>query len=121
VSFPPSLCPSAPHVRALTRRIGARKLIHENQMRGLLRDVRPSLEVVARRLDRAGVLVHLPTNRIFELNETGIRVWELLSDGQDVAGIADRLTVEFEVERARAEGEVADLVSQLQHEGFIAS
>jgi Coenzyme PQQ synthesis protein D (PqqD) len=28
---------------------------------------------------------HLPTNRIFELNDTGMRVWELIAQGHDVA------------------------------------
>lgn len=82
---------------------------------------RPSPDVVARRLDRAGVLVHLPTSRIFELNETGIRVWELLAKGSTIAEIADRLVREFDVDSGRAEREVSELVGQLRDEGFVGS
>jgi Coenzyme PQQ synthesis protein D (PqqD) len=81
--------------------------------------VRPSPDVVARRLDRAGVLVHLPTNRIFELNETGMRVWELLSDGESVAKIVDRLVMEFDVDAPRATREVNELLVRFGAEGFI--
>jgi len=83
--------------------------------------VRPSPGVVARRLDRSGVLVHLPTNRIFELNETGMRVWELLSDGESVLTMVDRLVTEFDVDSARALREVSELVARLREEGFVGS
>jgi len=65
------------------------------------------------------VLVHLPTNRIFELNETGIRIWELLADGRDHAGVVRHLVEEFDVDAERAEREFADLVQRLQQEGLI--
>src|SRR5215510_5014894 len=55
------------------------------------RDPRPNPDVIAKRLDDAAVLVHLGTNRIFELNGTGMRVWELLGQGLGVDGIVRRL------------------------------
>jgi hypothetical protein len=82
---------------------------------------RPSPDVVARRLERAGVLVHLPTNRIFELNETGIRVWELLAGGQDADRIVSRLVEEFDVDIERAAIEVNDLLTRFRDEGFLES
>ena len=56
---------------------------------------RSNPNVLTRRLDRATILVHLVTNRIFELNETGTRVWELLGEGLDTDCIVRRLVDEF--------------------------
>ena len=81
--------------------------------------LRPSPDVVSRRLDGAGVLIHLQTNRIFELNETGIRIWELLTDGRDRAAVVSHLVEEFDVDAARAERELSDLLHRFQREGLI--
>jgi hypothetical protein len=83
--------------------------------------LRQSPDVVSRRLDRAGVLVHLPTNRIFELNETGIRLWELIRDEGDTHRIVNRLAVEFDVDVERANREVRDLLHWFQQEGLVGS
>ena len=76
--------------------------------------LRPSPEVISKRLDEATVLVHIPTNRIFELNETGTRVWELLGQGLDTNTIVGFLVEEFDVDKARASNEVNDLLIQLR-------
>ena len=76
--------------------------------------LRPSPEVISKRLDEATVLVHIPTNRIFELNETGTRVWELLGQGLDANTIVGFLVEEFDVDKARASNEVNDLLIQLR-------
>ena len=76
--------------------------------------LRPSPEVISKRLDEATVLVHIPTNRIFELNETGTRVWELLGQGLDSNTIVGFLVEEFDVDKARASNEVNDLLIQLR-------
>jgi hypothetical protein len=76
--------------------------------------LRPSPEVISKRLDEATVLVHIPTNRIFELNETGTRVWELLGQGVDTNTIVGFLVEEFDVDKTRASNEVNDLLIQLR-------
>jgi len=76
--------------------------------------LRPSPEVISKRLDEATVLVHIPTNRIFELNETGTRVWELLGQGLDTNTIVGFLVEEFDVDKALASNEVNDLLIQLR-------
>jgi hypothetical protein len=83
--------------------------------------LRPSPDVISRRLDRAGVLVHLPTNRIFELNETGIRLWELIKDEDDTRRIVSRLAEEFDVEVERADRDVRALLHWFQQEGLVES
>jgi Coenzyme PQQ synthesis protein D (PqqD) len=83
--------------------------------------LRPSPEVIAKRLDQNTVLVDISTSRIFELNETGTRIWELLGQGLNVGQIVQHLVLEFEVEEAEAAEELKTLLSQLQHQGLVAA
>ena len=81
--------------------------------------MRRNPEVIAKRLDKATVLVDVPTSRIFELNETGTRIWELLGEGLDADSIKRHLVDEFEVEHAQAEDEVKKLLALLRAEGLL--
>jgi hypothetical protein len=71
-------------------------------------------------LDQEIVLVHVGTNRIFELNESGAKVWRLLDEGCDVDEIVRRLTEEFDVDETQAADEVKNLVAQLWAERLLA-
>ena len=64
--------------------------------------LRPNPDVIAKRLDQNTVLVDISTSRIFELNETGTRIWELLGQGLNVEQIVQHLVSEFEVEDSQA-------------------
>jgi hypothetical protein len=77
-------------------------------------------DVIAKRLDQATVLVDISTSRIFELNETGTRVWELLGQGLNVEQIVQHLVSEFEVEDSQAAEELKTLLSQLRDQGLVA-
>ena len=83
--------------------------------------LRPNPEVIAKRLDQTTVLVDISTSRIFELNETGTRIWELLGQGLNVEQIVQHLVSEFEVEDSQAAEELKTLLSQLQDQGLVAA
>jgi hypothetical protein len=80
---------------------------------------RPHPDVVGRRTDRAVVLVHVSANQIFELNETGARIWELISQGQSSTAVVQALTHEFEVSEAQAHEELTALVQALTAAGLL--
>jgi len=82
---------------------------------------RPAAEVVARRLGQAGVLVHLSTNQIFELNETGMRIWDLVGEGLPTDRIPARLTSEFSVGEAEALADVRTLLRELAVAGLVVA
>ena len=84
-----------------------------------MRTVRQSPQVVSSRLGDAGVLVHLQTNRIFEVNATGLRIWELAGEGRTIGGIEETLRGEFDVEPARLRTELLELVNELSREGLL--
>jgi hypothetical protein len=81
--------------------------------------LRQSPDVVSSRLGDAGVLVNLRTNRILEVNATGIRIWELIGDGQAMSGIARQLQEEFDVDREQLQRELTRLVDDLVREGLV--
>ena len=75
--------------------------------------------MVSSQLGDAGVLVHLRTNRIFEVNATGLRIWELAGEGWTLAEIEDTLRGEFAVDPARLHTELLNLVDELAREGLL--
>src|SRR4051812_10143348 len=76
--------------------------------------------VVARRLDDRTVVVNLATSRIYELNRTAARLWELLEAGQDRQGIERTLVEEFAVDESQVRVEIDATLARLSKEGLIA-
>ncbi len=77
-------------------------------------------EVLARRIDRdVLVLVHLETNRIFTLNRTGSRVWELLVAGGAADEVERSLAEEYEVGPEQLHQEVTETVDLLLREQLV--
>lgn len=80
---------------------------------------RPDRDVIARRVDAGTVLIHLGTNRIYEMNATGTRIWELLRSGCNAAGIRSQLQREFAVEEAEADRAIEETLDLLVRENLI--
>ncbi len=80
----------------------------------------PSQDVVFRQLEDEAVLVHLGSNRIYSLNPTGARFWELLAAGVDVSDIKAQLLREFDVDGEQLESEIEALLTSLTSEGLVA-
>ena len=78
-----------------------------------------SPEFVSGRLDEEVVLMNLRTNKVFSLNRTGARAWELLQTGHDWPGIRSVLLGEFDVEPEALDLELETLADSLAAEGFV--
>jgi hypothetical protein len=78
-----------------------------------------SPDFVSRRLDDEVVLMNLRTNKMFALNRTGARAWELLQTGYDRAAIRDVLLTEFDVRPEDLDRELCALSELLAAEGFV--
>jgi len=81
----------------------------------------PSADVVSRRLGDEVVLVHLQTNRIFALNPTGARFWQLLVEGKGRGEIEATLQREYEVPAEQVAAEIDALVSELRRERIVGT
>ena len=86
----------------------------------LVTTLKPNPGVVAKRLDEIAVLVDVSSNRIFELNHTGARVWELIGEGFDSEQIVRRLVDEFDAALPIVASEVDSLLGRLRMEGLLA-
>ena len=80
----------------------------------------PVADVISRRLDDVVVLIHLKTNRVFELNATGARLWELISAGSDAGEIREIMLNEFDVTPSALTDAIASLTKLLASEELIA-
>ena len=83
------------------------------------RPIRPNPDVIARHLGEGSVLVHLPTNRVFELNHTGARVWDLIGEGMSLDAIVQTLAAEFDMDAGGVAGDVNELIAWLRDEDLI--
>jgi len=75
--------------------------------------------VMLRQVADEAVLLHLDRGEYFALNSTGLRVWELASQGQPFAATVDMLQCEFEASREELAADAATLLGELQRAGLI--
>ena len=78
-----------------------------------------SPDFVSRRLDDEVVLMNLRTNKIFALNRTAARAWELLQTGHDWTAIRGVLLTEFDVRPEDLDRDLDALSASLATEGFV--
>lgn len=94
-------------------------LRHNEQLAASTARYQVSPDAVYTRMDDRVVLIHLKTDRIFELNGTAARLWELLIDGCDRMGITRCMREEYDVTEADLVAEIERLVTSLRAERLI--
>jgi Coenzyme PQQ synthesis protein D (PqqD) len=80
---------------------------------------RPNPHVLVQDLGPDLMVLHLGTNRFYELNRTAARLWELLVAGQDATQIQQQLLQEYEVSPARLASEVEAMLASLASQELI--
>ncbi len=80
---------------------------------------RPAPSVVARRVGNGGVLVHLGTSHVYELNETGWAVWEGLDQGRPLIAMATDLADRYEPAGVSIIADVNALIEELRRLGLV--
>jgi hypothetical protein len=80
---------------------------------------RPAKDVVAKRVGDDVLLVHLQTNKIYELNRTAGRMWTLLEEGLSREEIEARLADEFAVDRETVRAEMDGAIDHLLGEKLL--
>ncbi|MDR4504399.1 MAG: PqqD family protein [Candidatus Scalindua sp.] len=83
--------------------------------------VKPDTDVVVTELEegKEAVLLHLGTKAYFTLNETGVRIWGLLSGDLTLDEIGTKLLEEFDVSPEKAGESVLALVRELVREKLV--
>jgi hypothetical protein len=75
--------------------------------------------VLVRVIDRESVLLNLETERYFGLDETGTRMWQLVTASQDIETAYRELLAEFDVEPELLRIDLTDLLRQLVENGLL--
>ena len=75
--------------------------------------------VLVRFLDRESVLLNLETEQYFGLDETGTRMWQLLTAAPDIEAAYQELLAEFDVEPDLLRENLTDLLERLVGNGLL--
>lgn len=85
-----------------------------------LRDrVSAPAHVLVRFLDRESVLLNLETEQYFGLDETGTRMWQLLTASPNIDAAYQELLAEFEVEPDLLRDNLTELLGRLVENGLL--
>jgi len=82
-------------------------------------EIRPNRNIVARAIGESTVLVNLRTNRIYELNATASRIWELVGSGETRSEVVRLLRSDYDVSAQVAEREFKALLIDFEREGLL--
>jgi hypothetical protein len=75
--------------------------------------------VLVRFLDRESVLLNLETEQYFGLDETGTRMWQLVTASPNIDAAYQELLVEFDVEPELLRENLTDLLGRLVENGLL--
>ena len=82
--------------------------------------IKPDPDVVVTELDdKEAVLLHLGTKMYFTLNETGIRIWQLLSEGHSISEASEKIHNEYDILPDAAQKSVLNLTQELIAEKLV--
>lgn len=81
--------------------------------------LRVSEHALCRKVGDDALLFDTAAGTYHVLNETGARVWELLSQGQSLDAIAVAVAADYEVEQQRAAEDVAAIVARLREANLV--
>ena len=75
--------------------------------------------VLVRFLDQESVLLNLETEQYFGLDETGTRMWQLVTVSPNIDAAYEELLAEFDVEPELLRSNLTELLGQLVENGLL--
>lgn len=71
--------------------------------------------------DLAGeaAVLHVPSGTYYGLDEVGARIWSLLQQPRTLAEVRDTIVTEYDVDAARCERDILNLVTRLVEHGLV--
>jgi hypothetical protein len=78
-------------------------------------------QVMSRLVGDETVLLDLSSGVYFGLDGVGKRIWESLTEGQNLSDTVAVIVAEFEVDEAQAQADVIEFASDLLQRGLLAS
>ena len=78
-----------------------------------------SSNVLVRILDKESVLLNLETEQYFGLDETGTRMWQLVTASPNIEAAYQELLAEFDVEPEMLRSNLMELLTRLVDNGLL--
>lgn len=85
----------------------------------LLKTYHRKPHVVTTELEDGAILLNLSTKYYYNLNETGLSIWQALDESGDPKAIATKLTDAYDIDRKQASAYLIGLLEDLEKEGLI--
>ena len=85
----------------------------------LSKQVQLSEDALFQEISGEAVILDLATSTYFGLNQVGARCWQLLQDEKDMNAIYQQLLQEYDVEAAKLQQDLQDLLNQLSAAGLV--
>ena len=82
--------------------------------------LKPNPDALFQRLENGAILLHMKSDRFYNLNKTGARFWELLNEGHDLDHVQEQMLREFDVKPAILEKEIKGIIASLQKEDLVS-
>jgi len=79
----------------------------------------PDPDVLSQRLGDDVLLLHLRTNRIYELNWTAARIWEMVSNDRGLNEILSQMAEEFADNRQQVEDDIRQILHRFREEELL--
>lgn len=81
--------------------------------------LRISDTVIFTTVEQDAILLNTSTNQYFALEEVGMRLWELISVGQELCEVHQTLLTEYDVAPEELERDLLDLLEHLKENGLV--
>ncbi len=82
-------------------------------------EIRIPDEVVYEVLDGEAIVLNLESGVYYTLNETGTRIWQLLSEHGRVDAVKSAMLEEFETTAEAVEADISKLIDDLREQGLL--
>lgn len=71
--------------------------------------------------EREAVFLNLKTEQYYGLDPVGTRIWQVLTETQDLEATVKTLLAEYEVEETRLRSDIAALTGRLREKGLLTA
>ena len=76
-------------------------------------------DILFRRIDDEGILLHISSGTYYNLNETSIMFWEALADSNPLTPVVEQVIDEYEVERECVLQDLQNFLQELSQNQII--
>ena len=90
-------------------------------MTAVTHKLRRNPDVISQILDNEAILLHIQKEVYYSLDETGLRIWQLLGEYGELQPVLSQMQKEFNVDELTLKNDLNRIVDELIKEGLLNS